>query len=59
MRYKQGHREEAHARMLADVLKLQTVVMAGLGEDEKAVMGRCLELIQANLAALGAPATAP
>jgi hypothetical protein len=33
--------------------------MAGMKQDEKAVMIRCLELIQANLAASGAPAPTP
>ena len=50
---------ELHARMMTAVVQLQTVVMAGLKQDEKAVMIRCLELIQANLAASGAPAPAP
>jgi DNA-binding MarR family transcriptional regulator len=48
---------ELHGRMLTEVRKLQSVVMAGLPADDKAAMGRCLEVIQANLAALGAPAT--
>jgi MarR family transcriptional regulator for hemolysin len=50
---------ELHARMMTAVVGLQTVVMAGLKQDEKDVMIRCLELIQANLAASGAPAPAP
>ena len=50
---------ELHARMMTAVVQLQTVVMAGLKQDEKAVMIRCLELIQANLAASGAPAPTP
>ena len=50
---------ELHARMMTAVVQLQTVVMAGLKQDEKAVMIRCLELIQANLAASGDPAPAP
>ena len=50
---------ELHARMMTAVVQLQTVVMSGLKQDEKDVMIRCLELIQANLAASGAPAPAP
>src|SRR4029077_19046587 len=42
---------ELHARMMTAVVQLQTVVMAGLRQDEKEVMARCLELIQANLEA--------
>jgi MarR family transcriptional regulator for hemolysin len=49
---------ELHGRMLAAALELQTVVLAGLGEDEKAAMQRCLDVIQANLVASGAPAPA-
>lgn len=47
---------ELHARMMTAAVQLQTVIMAGLQEDEKDVMVRCLQLIQANLAASGAPA---
>jgi MarR family transcriptional regulator for hemolysin len=47
---------ELHTHMLAEVLKLQAVVMAGLPDDDKAAMARCLATIQANLAGLGAPA---
>ena len=50
---------ELHARMMTAVVQLQTAVMAGLRQDEKDVMIRCLELIQTNLAASGAPAPAP
>jgi MarR family transcriptional regulator for hemolysin len=50
---------ELHARMMTAAVQLQTVVMAGLKQDEKAVMIRCLELIQTNLAASGVPAPAP
>jgi MarR family transcriptional regulator for hemolysin len=50
---------ELHARMLAAVVELQAVVMAGIAEDDKAATSRCLALIQANLAGLGAPATTP
>ena len=50
---------ELHAHMMTAVIQLQTAVMAGLRQDEKDVMSRCLELIQANLAASGAPAPAP
>ena len=49
---------ELHARMMTAVVQLQTVVMAGLRQDDKEVMARCLDLIQANLAASGAPAPA-
>ena len=49
---------ELHAHMMTAVIQLQTAVMAGLRQDEKDVMSRCLELIQANLAASGAPAPA-
>ena len=45
--------------MMTAVVQLQTAVMAGLRQDEKDVMIRCLELIQTNLAASGAPAPAP
>ena len=50
---------ELHARMLADVLRLQELVMAGVAEADKAATARCLEVIQANLARLGAPAGSP
>jgi MarR family transcriptional regulator for hemolysin len=50
---------ELHARMMTAVIQLQTVVMAGMRQDDKEVLGRCLDLIQANLAASGAPAPAP
>jgi MarR family transcriptional regulator for hemolysin len=49
---------ELHARMLTAAVQLQTVVLAGLGDDEKAAMQRCLDVIQANLVASGAPAPA-
>jgi MarR family transcriptional regulator for hemolysin len=49
---------ELHARMMTAVVQLQTAIMAGLRQDDKDVMIRCLELIQANLAASGAPAPA-
>jgi MarR family transcriptional regulator for hemolysin len=50
---------ELHARMMTAAVQLQTVVMAGLKQDEKAVMIRCLEMIQSNLSASGAPAPTP
>ncbi len=46
---------ELHARMMTAVIQLQTTLMAGLRRDEKEVMARCLDLIQANLEASGAP----
>lgn len=49
---------ELHARMMTAVIQLQTVVMAGLRQDDREVMARCLDLIQANLEASGAPAPA-
>jgi MarR family transcriptional regulator, transcriptional regulator for hemolysin len=48
---------ELHARMMTAAIELQTTLMAGLRRDEKEVMARCLELIQANLDASGAPAS--
>jgi MarR family transcriptional regulator for hemolysin len=50
---------ELHARMMTAAVQFQTVIMAGLQQDEKDVMIRCLELIQANLIASGAPAPTP
>jgi DNA-binding MarR family transcriptional regulator len=50
---------ELHGRMMSAALRLQEVILAGLTEDEKAAMRRCLDAIQANLAASGAPAPAP
>lgn len=50
---------ELHARMMTAAIQLQNVVMAGLRQDDKKVVLRCLELIQENLAASGAPAPAP
>jgi MarR family transcriptional regulator for hemolysin len=47
---------ELHGRMMAAAVQLQAVVLAGLGEEDKAAMKRCLDAIQANLAASGAPA---
>jgi MarR family transcriptional regulator for hemolysin len=44
---------ELRERMLEAAIRLQTVVMAGLEPGEKAALVRCLEVIQANLAALG------
>jgi MarR family transcriptional regulator for hemolysin len=49
---------ELHARMMTAAVQLQTAVMAGLRQEEKEVMSRCLSLIEANLAASGAPAPA-
>jgi MarR family transcriptional regulator, transcriptional regulator for hemolysin len=50
---------ELHGRMLAAAIRLQAVVMAGLDPDDKAALARCLEVIQANLAASGVPVPAP
>jgi MarR family transcriptional regulator for hemolysin len=50
---------ELHARMMTAAVQFQTVIMAGLQQDEKDVMIRCLELIQTNLAVSGAPAPTP
>ena len=50
---------ELHAHMMTAAVQFQTVIMAGLHQDEKDVMIRCLALIQANLAASGAPAPTP
>ena len=50
---------ELHARMMEEAIRLQTVVMAGLGDEEKTALRHALETIQANLAALGVPAPAP
>jgi MarR family transcriptional regulator for hemolysin len=43
-----------HLRMRAEALRLQGLLMAGLGPDEKAALKHALDVIQANLAALGA-----
>jgi MarR family transcriptional regulator for hemolysin len=48
-----------HARMMSAALEVQAAVLAGLDEDDKAAMRRALDVIQANLAASGAPAPAP
>jgi MarR family transcriptional regulator for hemolysin len=48
---------ELHRRMLAAAIRLQTVLMAGLSTEEKALLARGLEVIQSNLAVLGVPAS--
>jgi MarR family transcriptional regulator for hemolysin len=53
-----GAGAELHSRLLAAVIELQQQVLAGLGPRERAALRKALETIQANLAALGAPASA-
>ena len=45
-----------HRQMLVEAIRLQRSLMAGLGPDDKVALKHCLDVIQANLAALGAPA---
>jgi MarR family transcriptional regulator, transcriptional regulator for hemolysin len=47
---------ELHARMLAEVIRLQSVVMAGLTAEDRVALARCLGVIQENLASVSAPA---
>jgi MarR family transcriptional regulator for hemolysin len=47
---------ELHARMLAEAIRLQGVLMAGLSVEDRAALARCLETIQANLASAASPA---
>jgi MarR family transcriptional regulator, transcriptional regulator for hemolysin len=50
--------EELHARLLGAVIELQRRVLGGLRPQELAALGRALETIQANLAALAEPVSA-
>lgn len=47
---------ELHGRMLAEAIRLQGVLLAGLSADDRASLARCLEVIQGNLAAGSVPA---
>ena len=47
---------ELHARMLAEAIRLQAVLLAGLSADDRASLARCLGVIQGNLAAESVPA---
>ena len=48
---------ELHALLFDAVVRLQAEVMAGLDDDDRAVLGRSLAVIQANLASLSSTAT--
>jgi MarR family transcriptional regulator for hemolysin len=50
---------ELHGRMMSAAMELQQQILSGLSEDEKTAMRRGLGVIQANLAASGAPAPTP
>jgi len=50
--------EELHHRLLEAVIGLQKTVMAGLTTADRVALGRCLTLIEANLASIGAPSPA-
>jgi MarR family transcriptional regulator for hemolysin len=47
---------ELHARMLAEAIRLQDVVLAGLTAEDRAALAHYLAVIQANLASAGAAA---
>jgi len=47
---------ELYGRLLAAVIQLQQVVMAGLSQQDRAVLQHSLGVIEANLAAVRAPA---
>jgi MarR family transcriptional regulator, transcriptional regulator for hemolysin len=47
---------ELHARMLAEAIQLQGVLLAGLTADDRATLARCLSVIQANLDSASVPA---
>jgi MarR family transcriptional regulator, transcriptional regulator for hemolysin len=47
---------ELHGRMLAEAIRLQGVLMAGLSGEDRAMLARCLQVIQDNLALVSAPA---
>jgi MarR family transcriptional regulator, transcriptional regulator for hemolysin len=49
---------ELHSRLLAAVVALQMTVMSGLSVADRAALGRCLGVIEANLASLDAPPAA-
>jgi len=49
---------ELHTRLLAAVIQLQEVVMAGLGAGDRVALARCLGIIQANLASATVPTAA-
>jgi MarR family transcriptional regulator for hemolysin len=51
--------EALHARLLAAVIDLQARVLAGLSHRDRATIARALDRIQANLAAVPAPAPPP
>jgi MarR family transcriptional regulator for hemolysin len=48
-----------YGRLLAAAIEFQGVVMAGLDAEDRAGLARCLEVIQANLAASVAPPRPP
>jgi MarR family transcriptional regulator for hemolysin len=48
-----------YGRLLAAAIEFQGVVLAGLSAEDRAVMVRCLGVIQKNLAASAAPARPP
>jgi MarR family transcriptional regulator, transcriptional regulator for hemolysin len=47
---------ELHHRMLAEAIKLQRILLAGLTAEDRAALARCLAVIQGNLASASAPA---
>ncbi len=47
---------ELHTRMLAEAIRLQGVLLAGLTADDRTALARCLSVIQENLAAASVPA---